>query len=151
MKSLCMIRLALSLFALALAASPAAAQMRDREEAVPHAPVALVAEPAAPVVPRPVSATLTDEQCRHMLRQLINTLELQPYQVVIVRRALVAIAAGVPWDTALESANPDAPRPSVTPSHELQMVLSEKQLARLLQWEKAQPQHQRIDLLALAQ
>jgi hypothetical protein len=127
-----------------MGATPAVAQMREQELAEPRVKTALVAEPAAVVSS---DDTPSDEECHRLLRDLTNTLQLQPYQVVVVRQALAAklglVKGVIPAAEFADETNPD-----VTPNQVLFMVLTEGQLTRLQQWEVALPAGQRRQLLA---
>ena len=149
MKSLNLPRLVLCLFSW-LAVRPAAAQMHDRELAAPRLKATLVAIEAEnrPAAPAPVSS----EEGRRLLHELTNTLQLQPYQIIVLRRALaVCLATSEASAPIAEDPATDATAWTATPSQELWMLLTEAQLARLQQWEGKLPGTQRLNLVASAQ
>lgn len=93
MKSLQLFRVAVCLLSLLWAGS-VAAQMRDVEYATPRVPIGPVG-PAAGNEPETYSLA----QCAQLLHELTTTLQLQPYQVQVLRRTLAArlLPANSPW------------------------------------------------------
>jgi hypothetical protein len=118
-----LLRSVLSLLSLSMVV-PASAQMRDVENATPQVLTPLVVVGSAPAL---VGSSIA-APAQELLLQLTNLLELQPAQVVVVRRALAAsLAAPVAEAATREQAA--APGPG------LRALLTETQLARLQQWE----------------
>jgi hypothetical protein len=128
-----LLRLTLSVVLL-LTLQPARAQMRDQELAAPRVPAGSTINPAA---------------YQRFVHELTNTLQLQPYQVVIVRRALAAhLSASDPSVGAATAA--DETTSAVSPDQELRVLLSESQLARFEQWKSTLPATQQVSWIALS-
>ena len=119
-------------------ARPAAAQMRDAENAAPRVPVSVVA--AAVETSAPAPASLSVAQYHQLLHDLTAMLALTPPQVVAVRQALAARLAAT---TAAA-----ATIPAIAADQALRAQLTAGQVARLEQWQAARPDDQRISLLA---
>ena len=143
MKSQNLLRAAVCLMSL-LWVGPAFAQMRDVENATPRVPVSFEAQGAGQG-----AETYSPAQCAQLLHELTTTLQLQPYQVLVMRRTLAAhlLPASSPWAT--EAADDAAA--VAAPGQELRMLLSETQLARLRQWETARPGDRLVNLVASLQ
>ncbi len=91
---------------------------------------------------------LTTEQRRDlMLRSLTAALELQPHQVVALRRVLTAnlVLSSVAGSTL------GADEAAVTPEQQFQALLSVAQLRQLRRWEQTSPVARQLNLIALGQ
>ncbi|MBO2010038.1 hypothetical protein [Hymenobacter negativus] len=118
-------------------AGTATAQMRDIEYAKPRVPIG----PAEANTPGGFE-TYSPAQCAALLRELTTTLQLQPYQVLAMRRTLAAhlLPACSPRTVEAEA-----------PNQALRGLLTEAQLDQLRQWETAQPSDRRVSLVASLQ
>lgn len=117
-----------------LSVVPAAAQMRDVENAAPRVVPMMVETSVGAAALAAGPATLPGE----LLHELANLLELRPDQVAVVRRAL-AITLATPTTAATSASAAD---------EALHLLLTETQLARLQQWEAALPCAERANLVA---
>ena len=144
MKALNILRVLSCILSLA-SAGPAVAQMRDQEPLVPRVQAAPVAKPQAAV-----GTEASTEECHRLLRELTTTLQLQPYQVLVVRQALAA-KFGMARTIIPVAEAADEPNPDVTPDQVLYMLLTDAQLARLKSWETSLPADKWLQLIALAQ
>lgn len=113
--------------------------MRDAEHAVSRVPVSVAAETAE--APATASTGLPVAQYHQLLHDLTATLQLTPPQAVAVRQALAARPA---------TASPAAETVPAAINQSLRTQLTATQVARLEQWQAAQPDGHRISLLTAA-